>query len=82
MNKLILRKAAGSFWIIMPEQASGYIQPLQVNEGAAEIFRNLKSGKTVEETALILSEGDSSLVNEIREDITGFVHEVKQHFHL
>ena len=82
MNKLILRQAAGSWWLIMPEQKSGYISPLQINDSAAEIIRYLKEGKSSEEIAVILSEGDSSLISEIVSDVETLRSSVMKHFEL
>ena len=82
MKRLILRHAAGSWWLVMPEQESGYIAPLQINESAAEIIKYLKEGKSLEEIAFILSEGDSKLVQEIISDSETLRSSVMKHFNL
>ncbi len=82
MNQLILRYAAGNWWLIMPEQKSGYIAPLQINDSAAEMVKYLKEGKSAEEIASILSEGDSSLISEITSDVEALHKSVLNHFKL
>ena len=66
----------------MPEQKTGYIAPLQINDSAAEMIRYLKAGKSAEEIAHILSEGDSSLNSEIISDVEALRSFVMKHFKL
>ncbi len=80
MKHLIVRKAAGAYWLINPEQKSGYKAPIMINESAAEIIGYLKEGRTKTETAVILSEGDASIVSEIEKDIEELLKKVQDHF--
>ena len=80
MNRFVLRHAAGSWWLIMPEQKSGYIAPLQINDSAAEMIRYLKEGKSAKEIATILSEGDSSLISVITSDVETLRNSILKHF--
>ena len=80
MNNLIIRHAAGVYWLIKPVQKSKYVQPLVINESAAEIVEYIQDGKNVYDIAVMLSEGDQSIVSEIEQDILNLINEINRHF--
>ena len=81
MDKYLVRHAAGEYWLILPEQKQEYRTPLKINESAAEIIRLLQSGKSVHETAVLLSEGDNTIVEEIEQDIEALNEQIHRHFY-
>lgn len=81
MKELILRYAAGEYWLIKPIQNTGYIPPLMINESAADIIRSLQAGKNVHDTAVLLSEGDNTIIEEIEQDIEELKKQIRRHFY-
>ncbi len=80
MDKYIVRYAAGSWWLILPEQKTGYIAPLRINESAAEIIGYLNEGMEPEAVAERLAEGDADLKQEIIQDINELCSRIHSHF--
>ena len=73
-SRLILREAAGFFWLVDAAQSGRpYIPPLRMNEAAAGIWRSLSLGKTPEETAAGLAETGEVTAEEALEDVKAVI---------
>lgn len=70
---LILREAAGIYWLIDTEQEGlPYRRPVRLNESGAQIWRMLESGLTAEQASARLAAGEGLPYEEVLADIRAF----------
>ena len=70
---LLLRHAAGSWWLIDTSQPGlPYRRPVKLNDTGARIWQLMASGLSEEETAAVLASEEGLSVEEITADVREF----------
>ncbi|MBP5529154.1 MAG: PqqD family protein [Lachnospiraceae bacterium] len=68
-----IHNAAGTFFVVnISQQGDVFEKPLEVNEFGALACNYLKNGKTLEETAALLSEEYEADFSEVKKDVEIF----------
>lgn len=77
--RLVLRKAAGCFWLVDTGQSGRpYIPPLRLNEAAAAIWTSLSEGRSPKEIAAELAGTGEVTAEEAFEDVKGVMELVEK----
>ncbi len=73
-----LRKVAGVYWLLdISQSGTDYRKSLPLNETAAVIWKMLTEGKSREEVAEVLCDGDMGIKDEVSADIEEFIRQME-----
>lgn len=79
MSEYQLREAAGKYWLLhMTQKGNAYERPLQLNSMGATLWNLFLNGKTVRQSAEILSEEYQVPITELEEDVRMFCRQLEQ----
>lgn len=78
MSDLVLRKAAGEFWLIDTSQKTiEYRKPLQINEVGAQIYTLYAKGKSSDDIVNSLSSEYKVEKSVLERDVKAFLDKLK-----